>query len=66
MSTHSPDLLDYFTDCVTNVLRFERQGQSHFTIKPLSQNQLSDKIEDGWQLGDLYRVGDPDVGGWPW
>jgi predicted ATPase len=66
VSTHSPDLLDYFTDCVTNVLRFERQGKSHFTIKPLSQSQLSEKIEDGWQLGDLYRVGDPNIGGWPW
>lgn len=63
VSTHSPDLLDYFTDCVTNVLRFERQGKSHFTIKPLSQ--LSEKIEEGWQLGDLYRIGDPDIGGWP-
>ncbi|MDM8560875.1 AAA family ATPase [Candidatus Parabeggiatoa sp. HSG14] len=66
VSTHSPDLLDYFTDCVTNVLCFERQGKSHFTVKPLSQSQLSDKIEEGWQLGDLYRIGDPNIGGWPW
>ena len=47
ISTHSPDLLDYFTDCVTNVLSFERQGKSHFAIKPLSQSQLSEKIEEG-------------------
>jgi predicted ATPase len=66
VSTHSPDLLDYFTDCVTSVLRFERQDQNHFTIKPLSQSQLSSKITEGWQLGDLYRIGDPNVGGWPW
>jgi len=66
ISTHSPDLLDYFTDSVKNVLCFERQDKSHFTIKPLSTSALSSKIEEGWQLGDLYRIGDPDLGGWPW
>lgn len=66
ISTHSPDLLDYFTDSVKNVLCFERQDQSHFRLKPLSASALSSKIEEGWQLGDLYRIGDPDLGGWPW
>ncbi|WP_069469960.1 AAA family ATPase [Candidatus Marithrix sp. Canyon 246] len=66
VSTHSPDLLDYFTDCVTNVLSFERHDKSHCMVKPLSATQLSDKIKEGWQLGDLYRIGDPDIGGWPW
>lgn len=59
VSTHSPDLLDYFTDCVTNVLSFERHDKSHCMVKPLSESQLADKIEEGWQLGDLYRIGDP-------
>lgn len=66
ITTHSPDLLDHFTDCLENVYCFYSENQSHFSMKPLSQEMLADKLEEGWQLGDLYRVGDPSVGGWPW
>ncbi|HLP87935.1 MAG TPA: AAA family ATPase [Nostocaceae cyanobacterium] len=66
ITTHSPDLLDHFTDCLENVYCFYSEDQSHFSMKPLSQEMLADKLEEGWQLGDLYRVGDPSVGGWPW
>ena len=64
--THSPDLLDNFTDCLENVLCFYSENKTHFSIKNLSKEMLTEKLEEGWQLGDLYRVGDPTVGGWPW
>lgn len=66
VTTHSPDLLDHFTDCLEKVLCFSSENRTHFSIKPLSQPMLEPKLEEGWQLGDLYRVGDPSIGGWPW
>ncbi|QYX30448.1 AAA family ATPase [Sphaerospermopsis torques-reginae] len=66
ITTHSPDLLDHFTDCLENVYCFYSENQPHFSMKRLNQEMLNDKLEEGWELGDLYRVGDPTVGGWPW
>lgn len=66
ITTHSPDLLDYFTDCLENVFCFYSEDKTHFSIKTLSKEMLSEKLQEGWQLGDLYRVGDPSIGGWPW
>jgi energy-coupling factor transporter ATP-binding protein EcfA2 len=66
VSTHSPDLLDHFTDRTEDVICFHFDGKSHFTPEHLSKEKLSAMFEDGWELGDLYRVGDPGVGGWPW
>jgi predicted ATPase len=66
ITTHSPDLLDQFTDCLENVLCFYSENRTHFSIKHLSKEMLNIKLEQGWQLGDLYRVGDPSIGGWPW
>jgi predicted ATPase len=64
--THSPDFLDHFTDQPDKVLCFSSVDKAHFTLKPLSEKKLKDALEEGWQLGDLYRVGDPAIGGWPW
>lgn len=66
--THSPDLLDHFTDKVENVIVFHQAAsdKSHFCVKPLSKQHVAEWIDEGWQLGDLYRVGNPSVGGWPW
>jgi predicted ATPase len=64
--THSPDLLDNFTDCPENVLCFSAVDKTHFSAAPLSKSKLADKLQEGWKLGDLYRVGDPSIGGWPW
>ena len=64
--THSPDLLDHFTDCSENVFCFRGKNTKHFSITKLPQVELTTKVQEGWQLGDLYRVGDPSVGGWPW
>ncbi len=66
ISTHSPDLLDHFTDQLENVFCFSSEDKNHFTMKNLSKNKLEASLNEGWQLGDLYRVGDPAVGGWPW
>jgi predicted ATP-dependent endonuclease of OLD family len=66
ITTHSPDLLDHFTDRLDNVLCFYSENQTHFSVKPLSPEMLKTKLDQRWQLGDLYRVGDPSVGGWSW
>jgi predicted ATPase len=66
ITTHSPDLLDHFTDCLENVYCFYSEDKTHFSMKTLSQAMLDEKLKEGWELGDLYRVGDPTVGGWPW
>ena len=66
ITTHSPDLLDHFTDCLENVLCFYPENRMYFSVKSLSKELLEPKLEEGWQLGDLYRVGDPSIGGWPW
>ncbi|TAN71234.1 MAG: ATPase [Methylobacter sp.] len=67
ISTHSPDLLDYFTDCAGDVICFEKtQPKGHFKAQKLPEAIIKDKIAEGWQLGDLYRSGDDVIGGWPW
>ena len=68
ISTHSPDLLDQFSDRVENVYVFHptAEDKNHFKVKQLSQQDVDSWFKEGWQLGDLYRVGDPSVGGWPW
>ncbi|QTA91826.1 AAA family ATPase [Desulfonema magnum] len=66
IATHSPDLLDHFTDRYKDVLCFEYDGKKHFVPRRLPEEELKVKIEEGWELGDLYRVGDHAVGGWPW
>ena len=67
ISTHSPDLLDSFTE------GFKRGEVSVFVFDPreeylVKKLKVSDMIEelDNWELGDLYRVNDASIGGWPW
>jgi len=64
ISTHSSDLLDSFTEDFledrVNILIFEK-GR----INNLEKNEiLLKEIERGFELGDLYRSGDPIIGGW--
>ncbi len=68
VSTHSPDLLDYFTEDIANVRVFrpDRSDPRYNTVTALNSQALATKLHEGWKLGDLYRVGDPGVGGWPW
>jgi len=60
-STHSPDLLDRFTDMLDKVYVFEKND-----IRKLNRKKLEKFLDEGWELGDLYRVGEPAIGGWPW
>ncbi|OBQ38431.1 MAG: ATPase, partial [Anabaena sp. CRKS33] len=55
ITTHSPDLLDHFTDCLENVYCFYSEDKTHFSMKTLSQEMLDEKLKEGWELGDLYR-----------
>jgi predicted ATPase len=68
ISTHSPDLLDHFTDRVDDAFVFDAADKSkqHFEMKQLTEAKIAPWKAQGWELGDLYRVGDPSVGGWPW
>ncbi len=71
VSTHSPDLLDHFTDQIDNggsiyAFQPDTESQSHYFPTRLTKEAVSGWLEEGWQLGDLYRVGNPAVGAWPW
>ena len=68
ISTHSSDFLDSFTDGFqsgdVNIFVYDPVGRS--TFKPLDRQRVNEELEKGWLLGDLYRVNDPAIGGWPW
>jgi predicted ATPase len=68
ISTHSPDLLDYFNDDLDSIFIFRetKDDPSKTEIVPLPKERIQDKLDEGWKIGDLYRVGDPNIGGWPW
>jgi predicted ATPase len=72
ISTHSPDLLDHFTDQLNNnesklyVFQADLKSKNHFVVNQLMKTAVATQLDEGWQVGDLYRVGDPSVGGWPW
>lgn len=67
ISTHSPDFLDSFTESFkqgkVSVFVFGNIGDS--LIKRIRYEDIADDLGD-WELGDLYRVNDPALGGWPW
>ena len=44
ITTHSPDLLDHFTDCLENVYCFYAQDKTHFSMKTLSREMLNQKL----------------------
>ena len=69
ISTHSPDFLDEFTDAFqdenqTAVAVFVFDPSSRTPIRKLDPQELRADLSS-WTLGDLYRVGDPLIGGWP-
>ena len=66
IATHSSELLDSFTDDwqegKVKVFVFENGN-----IKELKQKEeLKEFLREGYQLGDLYRSGEPSIGGWPY
>jgi len=68
ISTHSPDLLDHFTEQMENVLVFKlsEENPGRFCVQRIQDQAIREQLKNGWELGDLYRTGDPGVGGWPW
>lgn len=67
ISTHSPDFLDVFTEGFKRgeVSVFVFDPREECLVKKLDYKKIKDDLED-WELGDLYRVNDPAIGGWPW
>lgn len=66
ISTHSPELLDGFTDMFKNsdelaVFSFDTQGN----VRKIKYDDIYEDIGN-WSLGELYRTQDPALGGWPW
>ncbi|MGC9525031.1 MAG: AAA family ATPase [Limnospira sp.] len=66
ISTHSPDLLDRFTEKSESVICYNLDNRGFASMDRIRQNQFQARIQEGWELGDLYRVGDPSIGAWPW
>lgn len=64
IATHSPDLLDTFTE------QFKHNDVAIFVIdkysvRKVTYKDIKDELGD-WELGDLYRTADPALGGWQW
>lgn len=69
ISTHSPDFLDEFTEDFKDeknatVAVFVFDPSSKTAIRKLDPQELRSDLSQ-WTLGDLYRIGDPAIGGWP-
>lgn len=68
ISTHSSDFLDAFTDGfingLVNIFVYDPLGEMSF--KAINRERINEELSKGWMLGDLYRVNDPSIGGWPW
>ena len=66
IATHSSELLDAFTEDWQEgrVKVFVFENGKIRELKP--KEQLRSYLEEGYQLGDLYRSGEPSIGGWPW
>lgn len=68
LSTHSPDFLDAFTESFRSgeTALFIGTPTETASFHRLSPKDVEESLNVGWELGDLYRVGDPSFGGWPW
>lgn len=53
-----------FADNRVSIFVYDPIGK--YTFKELDRDRVNREIEKGWMLGDLYRVNDPAIGGWPW
>ncbi len=67
VSTHSPDLLDAFTEGFVSghVGIYVCDSQKTPQVSRLSPDRVKTQLAEGWKLGDLYRIGEPLIGGWP-
>jgi predicted ATPase len=69
-STHSPELLDNFTEGfqkgTVKLLVFSKPSPEGSRVRTVDPTTLKSQLDEGWKLGDLYRIGEPLLGGWPW
>lgn len=69
VSSHSPDLLDGLTEDfrrrTLNLYAFNSSNNNN-TLDQVLPERILNQLDEGWQLGDLYRIGEPLIGGWPW
>lgn len=67
VSTHSPDLLDSFTEGFVSghVGIYVCDSSKSPQVSRLSLDRVKTQLAEGWKLGDLYRIGEPLIGGWP-
>lgn len=67
LSTHSPDLLDQFTEGFRKgeVALFVCDLDAEESIHQVDPAKLELFFQNGYDLGDMYRVGEPRLGGWP-
>jgi predicted ATPase len=67
ISTHSPEILDALTPAFrageATLLVFNTRA--HRGVRRVEPSKLDSFFDEGWELGDLYRVGEPKLGGWP-
>jgi predicted ATPase len=67
ISTHSADLLDKFTnDFMADKINIFVVEEGNIKLLNEHRNIIAERIDEDWELGDLYRVGDTLIGGWPW
>lgn len=68
ISTHSSDFLDSFTEGfkegLVNIFAWDKTAAGSF--KAVDTDRVNGELKNGWLLGDLYRVNDPAIVGWPW
>ncbi len=68
VSTHSPEILDALTPAFREgkATLFIFNDKPHGGVHRVEPGKLDIFFSEGWELGDLYRVGEPKLGGWPW
>jgi predicted ATPase len=66
LATHSSDLLDALTPGFKAGRVALLVAGVDGVVKRASPDRFTAFFEEGYELGDLYRVGEPELGGWPW
>ncbi|KWT92774.1 AAA family ATPase [Candidatus Magnetominusculus xianensis] len=63
LATHSPDLLDCFTEYAANVIVTETDDTRNAVFKKLDTDELKPWLKR-YRLGEMYRKREPIIGGW--
>lgn len=64
ISTHSPDLLDEFTNQAEHVIVCSQDEKGQATFERFDVEALQEWLEH-YRLGQMFRSGHPQLGGWP-